>query len=120
MSLVNREDRAPLRSATITKFHVRRNFPTAERRLVRRCVSQHEDDFFWTKLRMRVFAIVFDRESCDRYDLRSTRAPELNVTPALLIPHAVTRRRTRLRAHSSGKTETFVTARRAITFVRTA
>jgi hypothetical protein len=44
-------------------------FPDRGHRIVRRCVSQREDDSFRTELRMRAFAAVFDGESCDRYDL---------------------------------------------------
>jgi hypothetical protein len=59
-------------------------FPDRERCIVRRCVSQREDDFFRTKSHTRVFTAVFNGESCDRCDLRSTRAPGLNVTRAAL------------------------------------
>jgi len=59
-------------------------FPDRERCIVRHSVSQCEDDVFRTKLRMRVFMAVFDGERCDRYDLRSTRTQELNVTRSAL------------------------------------
>jgi hypothetical protein len=69
-------------------------FPANRRRLVRCSVSQREDDFFRTKLRMRVCATVFDGSRAICTILRSTWSPEFNVTRAPLIPHALTRRRT--------------------------
>jgi hypothetical protein len=54
-------------------------FPERERRLVRRCVSQREDDFFRTKLLTRVFTPVFNGESAIGRSALDAGA-ELNVT----------------------------------------
>jgi hypothetical protein len=59
-------------------------FPDRERRIVRRCVSQREDDSFRTKAHTQVFTAVFNGESCAGTIVRSTCAPGLNVTRSAL------------------------------------
>jgi hypothetical protein len=99
------EDRPPARRLSIAKIALLRSamiaararaaeFPDRERRLIRRCVSQREDDFFRTKLLMRVFTPVFNGESaigtiCARRGRRVERHAQ-----RFLIPQDPIRRRT--------------------------
>jgi hypothetical protein len=75
---------ALLRSAMIVASRVRQLFPNGERRIVRRCVSQHEDDPLRDEGAHAGLLDVVQRRVLRSFDLRSTRAPELNVTRSAL------------------------------------
>jgi hypothetical protein len=79
-------------------------FPDKERRIVRRCVSQREDESLRTKARTRVFTAVFISESCVNAICARLGTRVERHAQCALIPQDLTRRRTSARARFPGRT----------------